>query len=66
MKWFPIPVIDERPPEVLPSQRAAADLIKQIRKLRWIGMVDEAERLQLALATVPAEHRVLADPPETD
>jgi len=50
MKWFPIPVIDERPPDVAPRQRAAADLIKRIRKLRWIGMVEEAEQLQVALA----------------
>lgn len=66
MKWFPMPALDEQPPDVAPRQRAAADLIKQIRKLRWIGMAEEADQLQLALARIPAENRVLAEPLETD
>lgn len=66
MKWLPIPVLNERPPEVSSRQRAAAGLIKQIRKLRWIGMVEEAEHLQGTLARVPAESRVLTEPPDTD
>jgi hypothetical protein len=28
-----------------------------IRKLRWIGLDDEAHRLELAVSTVPAEER---------
>jgi hypothetical protein len=30
---------------------------KLIRKLRWIGLEDEAQRLQQALSTLPAEQR---------
>jgi hypothetical protein len=39
-----------------------------IRKLRWIGLDDEAHRLELAVSTVPAEERgsVLAEPSSTD
>ncbi len=43
----------ERPeasPEVCPEQMATGDLIKLIRKLRWIGMDEEADQLQLHLA----------------
>jgi ABC-type sulfate transport system permease component len=39
----------EASPEVCPEQMAAADLIKLIRKLRWIGMEEEADQLQLKL-----------------
>jgi len=28
-----------------------------IRKLRWIGMEDEAERLQIAVSNLPADER---------
>jgi hypothetical protein len=35
--------------DVSTTQRASADLVKQIRKLRWIGM-EEARRLQIALS----------------
>jgi hypothetical protein len=66
MQWSPISVPDELPPDVSSRQRAAKNLIKQIRKLRWIGMEEEAERLQISLAGVPAEDRVLAEPQETD
>lgn len=39
-----------------------------IRKLRWIGLEDEARRLELAVSTVPPEERgsVLAGPVTTD
>jgi hypothetical protein len=33
------------------------DLAKLIRKLRWIGMDEEACRLQTAVATLPADAR---------
>jgi hypothetical protein len=41
---------------------------KLIRKLRWIGLEDEAQRLQQALKTLPAEERgcVSAGPFSTD
>ena len=51
-----------RPP-VPPGERA-----KLIRKLRWIGLEDEARSLQLAVSTLPVEERgsVLAGPFSTD
>lgn len=41
---------------------------KLIRKLRWIGMEEEAHRLELAMGTLPPEERgtVLAPPVSTD
>jgi hypothetical protein len=30
---------------------------KLIRKLRWIGLDDEARRLELAMSTLPPEER---------
>ena len=39
-----------------------------IRKLRWIGLEDEAERLQIAVSNLPADERgtVSAGPFSTD
>jgi hypothetical protein len=39
-----------------------------IRKLRWIGMEEEARRLELAVSTLPPEQRdsVSAGPCSTD
>jgi hypothetical protein len=44
------------------------DWSKLVRKLRWIGMEEEAKRLQLALRSLPAEQRgtVSAGPFSTD
>jgi len=44
------------------------DHSKLIRKLRWIGMDEEAETLQLALRSIPPEQRgtVSAGPFSTD
>ena len=41
---------------------------KLIRKLRWIGMEEEAERLQQAVSTLPPDERgcVAAEPYGTD
>ena len=33
------------------------ELAKLIRKLRWIGLDDEARRLELAASTLPPEER---------
>jgi hypothetical protein len=44
------------------------DLVKLIRKLRWIGMEEEAHHLQMALCSLPPHERyaVLAGPFSTD
>jgi hypothetical protein len=46
----------------------AGELVKLIRKLRWIGMDDEAERLQrkLALQRTEVDDTVVARSGETD
>ena len=36
-----------------------AELIKLIRKLRWIGLEDEARQLQAALNRFPADQRAV-------
>lgn len=49
------------------SDNSSNDLIKLIRKLRWIGMDDEAKRLQQQLAqSNGADDTVLAVSGETD
>lgn len=42
--------------------------VRLIRKLRWIGLEEEARCLELAVSTVPSEQRstVLAGPLSTD
>jgi hypothetical protein len=44
------------------------DLTKLIRKLRWMGMDDEAKRLQLLARTLPPDRQgsIFAEAPETD
>jgi hypothetical protein len=59
---------EEMIPDVPPEQRRVADLVKRIRKLRWLGMEQEAAKLQLVLARLsPAERAVvLTAPCDTD
>jgi len=52
------------PPE---SESRANDLVKRIRKLRWMGMEEEAERLQVELTRRCAvADSVIATPRDTD
>jgi hypothetical protein len=37
----------------------SAELIKLIRKLRWIGLEDEARQLQVALDRFPPDQRAI-------
>lgn len=53
-------------PDVSADQRASNDMIKLIRKLRWMGMEGEAERLRHALNGKPRLDSVVAEPRETD
>jgi hypothetical protein len=39
------------------AQRAPGEWARLIRKLRWIGLEDEARNLQLAVSTLPPEER---------
>jgi hypothetical protein len=58
-------VREERSPQVSAEQHAKSELMKRIRKLRWIGMDDEARVLQRALDP-PHADSVLAMPHDTD
>jgi hypothetical protein len=51
-----------------PEQKAAREVVKLIRKLRWIGLEREAEQLQTALGGFPSDKRasLLAGPHSTD
>jgi hypothetical protein len=61
------PLDAEAIPDVPPEQRQVADLVKRIRKLRWLGMEQEAAKLQQALARVSPERAVVLTPPcDTD
>jgi len=52
----------------IPHDKEPQELVKLIHKLRWIGMDDEARRLQTALGSLPANQRssVSAGPFNTD
>ena len=54
--------------DVGPEQKAAHEVVKLIRKLRWIGLEREARELQAALSEFPSDKRasVLAGPHSTD
>jgi hypothetical protein len=55
-------------PDVPEEQRASNALIKLIKKLRWMGMNDEEQRVQKTLAErdVQPADSVVAGPRETD
>ena len=59
------PLERQKPPDISPSQRAN-ELIKLIRKLRWMGMEEEAERAETALRGISPADSVLATPSDTD
>ncbi len=54
--------------EVSAAQLASNELVKLIRKLRWMGMEEEAERAQdeLTKRQIPATDCVVAASRETD
>ena len=55
----------QKPPDISARQRAN-ELTKLIRKLRRMGMEEEAERAETALGGVSSADSVLATPPNTD
>jgi hypothetical protein len=48
------------------QQQSLSKLLKRIRKLRWIGLEDEAERLQIELSRNIPSGGVLTMPRDTD
>jgi hypothetical protein len=52
---------------VVAVSRQAREWAKLLRKLRWVGLDEEAQRLELALSTLPPEERGPAvELPDTD
>jgi hypothetical protein len=58
----------QTPPDGLAEPRTSNELVKLIRKLRWMGMEEEAERAQdeLSVRRVAAADSVVASPRDTD
>jgi hypothetical protein len=50
------------------EQRASDEMVRLIRKLRWIGLETEAKNMghELTARAVPAADTVVATPRETD
>ena len=63
-----IPVEPLTAPEVPADLKSSNELVKRIRKLRWIGMEKEAEQLQASLSRLSPSNRdsVLTTPIDTD
>jgi hypothetical protein len=57
--------IGERP-EVALAERTPTELVKLIKKLRWMGMEEEAARIQILLRRIDAAATLLAGPCDTD
>jgi hypothetical protein len=53
-------------PDVPAGERASHDIIMRILKLRWMGLDDEAERIETKLRQVDPACTLLVDPPDTD
>jgi hypothetical protein len=54
--------------ERLNEQRGSDEMVRLIRKLRWVGLESEAKSMQreLTARAVPAADSVIATPRETD
>ena len=59
---------NEQPHDVLAEQRALNELVTMIRKLRWMGLEDEAQGKEdeLVMRGVTAAPSVVASPGDTD
>jgi len=53
-------------PEVAFGERTPAELVNLIKKLRWIGMEEEAMRIQILLRSADAAATLLSGPSDTD
>jgi hypothetical protein len=61
-------LLRQQTPPNAADQAVSTEFVRLIRKLRWIGMEDEAERVQMQLAAcrVPPLECVLGAPLDTD
>ncbi len=48
------------------GERTSTELVGLVKKLRWIGMEEEAERIQIVLRGIDSTATLLAGPWETD
>lgn len=48
------------------AERTPSELVNLIKKLRWIGMEEEAARIQILLRRADAAATLLAGPWDTD
>jgi len=48
------------------ESKASSELIRRIRKLRWAGLDDEADKLEKQLSECSKADTVLATPTDTD
>jgi len=63
-----MPHNQQKPPDGLGEQRTSNELVNLIRKLRWMGLEREAEKMenQLILRKAQAADSVIAASRETD
>lgn len=63
-----MPLEQQLPPDGSAEESSSNELIKLIRKLRWVGMEEEAERLltKLKRGHAATADSVLATPRDTD
>ena len=54
----------QKRPDVSAEQRRSSELVKRIRKLRWMGLEGEAERVEMTLPRDTPTDSVLAAPHE--
>jgi hypothetical protein len=55
-----------KPSDVQEEQQTSAEIVRLIRKLRWLGMDEEAKRLQIKLRRERSVGSVLAAPRDSD
>ena len=48
------------------GERTSTELVRLVKKLRWIGMEEEAERIQIVLRRIDSTATLLAGPWDTD
>ncbi len=48
------------------AERTSMELVELVKKLHWIGMEEEAQRIQIVLRRIDPAATLLAGPWETD
>jgi hypothetical protein len=53
-------------PDVPVGERTSVELVKLVKKLRWMGLEEEAQQVQVVLHDVDPTATLLAGPWDTD